>query len=100
MPSHDPGHVAARLIITAARSLCSDSTVFIADDRCRAVAEALTRALAVPHARRADILDASPSIFDPSGRIKTLVEMIEEEDGDDAAKLRLARLLLRAIEWR
>jgi hypothetical protein len=98
-PSHDPCRLAAGQIIVAANSLIGDPTIVIDRCRCRAIARALAGALANPHARRADILAASPFVIERSGRDKTLVEMIEEDESEGAAKLRLARLLLRAIEW-
>jgi hypothetical protein len=97
--SPDPSLLAARLIVMAARSLANDHTVTVDASLCRAAAASLAGALARPLVHRADILAASPFVVERSGRSKTLVEMIENEDGDDAAKIRLARLLLRAIDW-
>jgi hypothetical protein len=48
---------------------------------------------------RSQVLAASPYVLERSGRIRTLVEMIEEESGDDATRLRLAILLMRALAW-
>jgi hypothetical protein len=96
----DPSHDAASLIIEAARSLIDDTAVVVDRGHCRAVAQALASSLARGDACRADILAVSPSIVERSGRVKTLVEMVEEDGGDRAARLRLARLLLRAIDWR
>ncbi|WP_435011996.1 hypothetical protein P12x_006109 (plasmid) [Tundrisphaera lichenicola] len=49
---------------------------------------------------RETILRVSPFVIERSGRFRTIVEMIEDEPGDDEARRRLARLLLRALEWR
>jgi hypothetical protein len=46
---------------------------------------------------------ASPAVTEMSGRSRTLIEMIEmieDSSDDDAYRLRLAKLLLRALLWR
>ena len=43
---------------------------------------------------------ASPAVTETSGRVRTLVEMIEKDEADDTYRLRLAKLLLRALLWR
>jgi hypothetical protein len=66
--------------------------------RYRSVAVSLANALA-NRRNRPGILAASPYVVERSGRVRTLVEMIEHEVGDDASLIRLSRLLLRALEW-
>ena len=94
-PSFAAGHVAAM----AARSLIDDATIVADARRLDAVDRSLSAALADPDALRADILDASPFVVERSGRVRTLVEMIEDDEAQGAERLRLAMLLLRAIEW-
>ena len=48
---------------------------------------------------RAEILGGSPYVIERSGRARTIVEMIEHEAGDDEWRLRLSKLLLRALVW-
>ena len=67
---------------------------------CLAVAEDLGQAIANPNVTRSLLLYASPRVVERSGRVKTLIEMLEQEAGDSAYLARLARLLLRSIQWR
>jgi hypothetical protein len=87
---------AARLVMEAALSLANETTGD--PSRYRSVAESLAAALAARR-RRLGILTASPYVVERSGRVRTVVEMIEHEAGDDAALARLSTLLLRALEW-
>jgi hypothetical protein len=80
----------------AALSLADEATGDSA--RYRSVAESLADALAARR-DRIGILAASPYVVERSGRVRTVVEMIEHEAGDDAALARLSKLLLRALEW-
>ena len=68
--------------------------------RYRLAADRLARALESPRVGRSRLLLASPAVLERSGRSRTLVEMIEAEPDDDEARLRLAKLLLRALVWR
>lgn len=91
---------AARLVVRAARSLVTDPTVEIDASRCHAIANSLACALARPHADAADILKVSPFVYERSGEVRTLVEMIMHGDSDDVTKLQMGRLLLRTLDWR
>jgi hypothetical protein len=92
----DPSREAARLVMEAALSLAHGTAGDSA--RYRSVAESLAESLAARR-DRGGLLAASPYVVERSGRVRTVVEMIEHEEGDDEALLRLARLLLRALEW-
>jgi hypothetical protein len=98
--SAEPILSAARLVVRAARSLVTDPAVEIDAGRCRAIADSLARALARPHANAVDILKVSPFVYERSGEVKTIVEMIMNIEGDDATKFQMGRLLLRALDWR
>jgi hypothetical protein len=87
------------LILMATRSLIDDETVVIDVGHCRDIARALADVLKNSSASRGMILAASPFVIERSGRVKTLVEMIEQAGDDEAANFQLARLLLRALEW-
>jgi hypothetical protein len=93
----DPLRDAARLVIQAARSLAEGAT---GPDAAwyGSAARDLSAGLAGGPGR-AEILAASPYVIERSGRPRTIVEMIEHEAGGDEARLRLARLLLRALAW-
>ena len=88
---------AARLVLEAARSLAEDAG---GGDVAR-FGSAARRLSAVLEAGpgRAEILAASPYVIGRSGRARTIVEMIEHEAGDDESRLRLAKLLMRALVW-
>jgi hypothetical protein len=87
---------AARLVMGASLSLAHETTGD--SSRYRSVAVSLANALAARRNRHG-ILAASPYVVERSGRVRTLVEMIEHEVGNDAALIRLSRLLLRALDW-
>ena len=95
----DHRSIAARQIVAAARSLLTDMAVDVDRGRCLAVALAIEDALADPDASACDILSASPFVVERSGRVRTLVEMVEADESQGEERFRLARLLLRAIEW-
>jgi hypothetical protein len=94
---HDGIRHAARLVLEAARSLAEDAA---GGDAARfgPVARQLSDVLG-DGAGRAEILAGSPYVVERSGRARTIVEMIEHVAGDDESRLRLARLLMRALIW-
>jgi hypothetical protein len=71
-----------------------------ASDRDRYLEVAVRMGIALEaRTTRAIILAASPSLVERSGRVRSLVEMIEDEPGDDASRFRTAKLLMRALIW-
>jgi hypothetical protein len=89
---------AANLVHDAALRLAEVAAA--PDDAARylEVAVALGVALESRPSRR-EILAASPRVVERSGRVRTVVEMIEDEPGDDQSRLRPVTLLLRALIW-
>jgi hypothetical protein len=99
MPAHSRDTpFAAALVHDAALTLAEDADVAADRGRYLGVAVRLGMVLDV-RSTRAQILMASPYVVERSGRVRTLVEMIEDEPGDDASRLRLVTLLLRALTW-
>jgi hypothetical protein len=95
----DVSFLVARLIIEAAQSLQDDPTITVNSAWCQAIADSLTEVLDNPETQRPEILATPPYILGQDGQAKTLVEMIEHDEGNDPAKLRLTRLLLRVLDW-
>ncbi|WP_435007048.1 hypothetical protein P12x_004452 [Tundrisphaera lichenicola] len=69
-------------------------------DRYQFAADRLTQTLDFPRPSRRRLLEASPAVLERSRRSRSLIEMIEAEPEDDEVRLRLAKLLLRALVWR
>jgi hypothetical protein len=92
--------IAAAIARDAAEELAGMDLISPESGRYLLAAERLARALESPEVTRSRLLKASPAVLERSGRTRTLVEMIAAEPDDDEARLRLARLLLRALIWR
>jgi hypothetical protein len=92
--------IAAAIARKAAEELAGVDLISPESARYLLAAERLARALESPEIGRSRLLQASPAVLEPSGRTRTLVEMIAAEPDDDEARLRLAKLLLRALIWR
>ena len=90
----------AGVVRDAARFLAEQSADGPESARFRHVADRLASALDSTRLGRLRLLTTSPALTERSGRNRTLIEMIAEEPGDDEARLRLAKLLLRALNWR
>jgi hypothetical protein len=101
-----PAHASPELLLAA--SIVRDAAEALADQAGEAsesarylfAADRLATALGSPQVGRQRLLLASPALTESSGRNRTLVEMIDAEPGDDADRLRLAKLLLRVLLWR
>jgi len=91
---------AAGLARDAAESLAESATSDRQAARYLLAVDRISAALESPHPTRSRILMASPAITEIAGRACTLIEMIQSEPGDDAARIRLTKLLLRALIWR
>jgi hypothetical protein len=105
-PRRAPSHASPELLLAA--SIVRDAAEALADEAREASESAryllaagrLESALGSPRVAGQRLLLASPALTDSAGRNRTLVEMIEEDPGDDADRLRLAKLLFRALIWR
>jgi hypothetical protein len=99
MPPHsrDTSFVAA-LVHDAALTLADDAADTADRDRYLGVAVRLGMVLDACSSRD-QILAASPYVVERSGKVTTVVEMIEYEPGNEAARLRLVTLLMRALLW-
>jgi hypothetical protein len=94
----NPVFVAANLVHDAALTLAEVATA--PDDAARYLEVAVRLSVALEsRPSRPQVLAASPRIIERSGRVRTVVEMIEAEPGDDESRLRLVTLLLRALIW-
>ena len=91
---------AARIVCQAARELAEDTVELAEASRYLLAADRLAQTLAASPPTFRDILLSSPALTELSGRSRTLVEMIEAETGDEVSRLRLAKLLFRALIWR
>jgi hypothetical protein len=96
-----PGLIlAASIVRDAAEVLAEEALEASESARFRLSADRLTAAIGSPQVGRSRLLVASPALTERSGRNRTLVEMIEAEPGNDDDRLRLAKLLFRALVWR
>ena len=91
--------IAAQIVQRAAEALAEESSEAHDVDRYLLVADRISAALDLARPSRQRILRTSPALIEKSGRTRTLIEMIEAETGDEAARLRLAKLLFRALIW-
>ena len=91
---------AAAIVRDAAEALADEARDAAEAARYLLAADRLSRGARLARVGRRRLLLASPAVIERSGRTRTLVEMIEAEPGDDEARLRLAKLLLRALVWR
>jgi hypothetical protein len=92
--------LAAEIVLTAAEALAVESSDNREASRYLLAADRLSAELDKPKVTHSRLLLASPAVTENSGRNRTLVEMIEAEPGDGASRLRIAKLLFRAIVWR
>jgi len=92
--------LAAAIVQAAAEALATEATESREASRYLLAADRLSAALDSPRTNRHRVLRASPAVTEQSGRFRTLIEMIESEPGDDASRIRLAKLLFRALLWR
>ncbi len=101
-PSTGPSSIrlAAIVALEANEVLASETTEPLRAVWYRQAADRLSAALEDPEATRQRLLSASPALVELSGRARTLLEMIEDDPGDDQTRLRLAKILLRALSWR
>ncbi len=98
MDTCDGTFAAAAMVHDAALTLASDAAEGTERDRYLGVAARLGAVLE-SSPNRLEVLDASPRVVERSGRIRTFVEMIEDEPGDDATRFRLTMVLMRALIW-
>src|SRR3954447_20463173 len=97
-PYADQTLLVAALLHDAALTLAAHASD--ADERRRYLGVAVRLGVALEEQpSRPAILAASPRVVETSGRIRTLVEMIEGQRGDDASRSRLVTLLMRALIW-
>jgi hypothetical protein len=90
---------AAAIARDAAGSLAGERVPSREGARYLLAADRLSQALELPQISRYRLQMASPAVLEASGRTRTLLDMIEAEPDDDEARLRLAKLLLRALLW-
>jgi hypothetical protein len=93
--------LAAAIARDAAEEMAAEARDASDSARYLRLAERLTTLLGSDQVDRRRLLLASPAVTERSGANRTLLEMIEiAEPDDDAYRLRIARLLLRALAWR
>jgi hypothetical protein len=92
--------LAAQIVQRAAELLAEESSEASDISRYLRAADRIAAVLDTPRPSRQRVLLSSPALTESSGRSRTLIEMIEAEPGDVAEKLRLAKLLFRALIWR
>ncbi len=92
--------LAAGIVRDAAQALAEEALDSFDAARYHSLANRLARVLESPRAGRQRLLLTSPALTERSGRNRTLIDMLEDDPGDAAARLRLAKLLLRALVWR
>ncbi len=92
--------LAASIVREAAEALADEVGETSESARYLFAADRLATALESLQVGRQRLLLASPAVTESSGRNRTLVEMIEADSGDDDTRLRLAKLLFRALLWR
>jgi hypothetical protein len=92
--------LAANIVRDAADELAEATLDASESARYRVAADRLAAVLGSPRVGRLRLLGASPALTERSGRNRTLVEMIGEDPGEIDARVRLAKLLLRALRWR
>jgi hypothetical protein len=90
---------AAEIVQAAAEALASEVSEAQEVARYLLAADRLATALESRQIGRERLLTASPAVIESSGNSRTLVEMIEAEPGDMATRLRIAKLLFRALVW-
>jgi hypothetical protein len=91
--------LSASLVRDAAEALAEEALESSEASRYHLVADRLNTALGSPRVDRRRLLMTSPALTERSGRTRTLVEMIEADECDDAYRFRLAKLLFRALPW-
>jgi hypothetical protein len=96
----DELRIAARIVQQAAEALAVESTDPRDSARYLLAARRIAAVLNSHQPSRQRILESSPALTENSGRSRTLIEMIEAEPGDDRDRLRMAKLLFRALLWR
>jgi hypothetical protein len=98
MPPRTGDTTSADLVHDAALELAGRAGDASDRDRYLEVAVRLGVALEA-RTTRAIVLEASPHLVERSGRVRSLVEMIEDEPGDEASRFRTAQILMRALIW-
>ncbi len=91
---------AARIVRDAAEALAAETHMTSETSRYLLAADRIAAVLESPRPSRLRLLLTSPALTERSGQSRTLIEMIEAETSDDANRLRLAKLLFRALIWR
>jgi hypothetical protein len=92
--------LAAIIVRDAAEALAEEARDASDAARYLLAADRISTVLDSPRSGRERFLLASPALTERSGRNRTLIEMIEAEPADDDYRLRLAKLLFRALLWR
>lgn len=93
--------LAASIVRDAAEELANEARESSESARYLFAADRLATLLESPQNDPTRLYQASPAVTEQSGRNRTLIEMIEAaEPDDDAYRLRLAKLLFRALIWR
>jgi hypothetical protein len=92
--------IASRIVQEAAEVVASESSEASDVSRYLLAADRIAAVLDSPRPSRERLLLASPALTENSGRSRTLIEMIEAEPDDEVARLKLAKLLFRALIWR
>ena len=94
----DPSMAAAYLVHDAALKLAVDADEAVHRDYYLNIAARLGSVIdASP--TRSEIMAASPQRVGPSGLGRSLVEIIEDEPGEESGRFRLAVLLMRVLTW-
>ena len=92
--------LASSIVLASAEALADDLSDAREASRFLLVADRLSALLESPTTPRQRFLEASPSLVEQSGRHRTLIEMVEADQGDYSDRLRLAKVLFRALIWR
>ena len=92
--------LASRIVRDAAKALAAEARETSEAARYLMVADRITKIVDSPRTSRQQLVLASPALTERSGRRRSLIEMIEEDPGDDGYRLRLAKILFRALIWR
>jgi hypothetical protein len=98
-PSTELRH-SAEIVVAAAEDLANEASVASEASRYLLAADRISTVLDSASASRERLLQASPAVTESSGQSRTLIEMIEADPSDDAYRLRLAKILFRALIWR
>ena len=91
--------LAAGIVCRAAEVLASESLSVRESGRYLLMADRVRSTFGSPCPDRPRFSSAPPAVIERSRRSRTLVEIIESYRGNDTARLRFAKILLRTLAW-